>query len=128
MFDTGMKKYVYPPANHSVSEPRVIMMQRAAPLLRSVSSWILSRAPAVCRAPVGAGLLQGLPWPQQLARGVTRGNEYQPKNIKRTNKHGWQKRLSTRGGIELILRRMVKGRKSLTVCGGRLRDAYIRGH
>ncbi|KAM3937563.1 large ribosomal subunit protein bL34m [Leptodactylus fuscus] len=44
-----------------------------------------------------------------------RGMEYQPKFLKRRRTHGWEKRLSTRGGIEVILRRMLKGRKSLTV-------------
>ncbi|XP_011845356.1 PREDICTED: 39S ribosomal protein L34, mitochondrial isoform X1 [Mandrillus leucophaeus] len=55
----------------------------------------------------------GLPTPQQ-ARGKTRGNEYQPSNIKRKNKHGWVRRLSTPAGVQVILRRMLKGRKSLS--------------
>nr|XP_012610968.1 39S ribosomal protein L34, mitochondrial [Microcebus murinus]XP_012610969.1 39S ribosomal protein L34, mitochondrial [Microcebus murinus]XP_020140098.1 39S ribosomal protein L34, mitochondrial [Microcebus murinus]XP_020140099.1 39S ribosomal protein L34, mitochondrial [Microcebus murinus] len=55
----------------------------------------------------------GLPAPQQ-ARGKARGNEYQPSNIKRKRKHGWVRRLSTPAGIQVILRRMLKGRKSLS--------------
>ncbi|XP_067871893.1 39S ribosomal protein L34, mitochondrial [Heterodontus francisci] len=54
------------------------------------------------------------PWSQQQVRTKKRGTEYQPKTIKRIRTHGWQKRISTRGGIEVILRRMLKGRKSLT--------------
>ncbi|XP_006877185.1 PREDICTED: 39S ribosomal protein L34, mitochondrial [Chrysochloris asiatica] len=55
----------------------------------------------------------GLPTPQP-ARGKTRGNEYQPSNIKRKHTHGWIRRLSTAAGIQVILRRMHKGRKSLS--------------
>ncbi|XP_051025516.1 39S ribosomal protein L34, mitochondrial [Acomys russatus] len=55
----------------------------------------------------------GLPSLQQ-ARGRTRGNEYQPSNIKRKHKHGWVRRLSTPAGVQVILRRMLKGRKSLS--------------
>ena len=62
----------------------------------------------------GAGVFKQLPWQHQQIRTVKRGTEYQPKNIKRKRTHGWIKRLSTRGGIEVILRRMLKGRKSLT--------------
>ncbi|KAJ8336373.1 hypothetical protein SKAU_G00375930 [Synaphobranchus kaupii] len=98
---------------------RVVAMQLAAPLFRTVSSWILSRTPELCKAagsgPLGAGRLQNLPWQHQQVRGVKRGTEYQPKNIKRLRTHGWDKRTRTRGGIEVILRRMLKGRKSLTV-------------
>ncbi|XP_059846928.1 39S ribosomal protein L34, mitochondrial [Hypanus sabinus] len=54
------------------------------------------------------------PWSQQQVRMKKRGTEYQPKTIKRLRTHGWLKRISTRGGIEVILRRMLKGRKSLT--------------
>ncbi|KAF7478401.1 large ribosomal subunit protein bL34m isoform X2 [Marmota monax] len=55
----------------------------------------------------------GLPVLQQ-ARGKARGNEYQPSNIKRKHKHGWIRRLSTPAGVQVILRRMLKGRKSLS--------------
>ncbi|XP_003796589.1 39S ribosomal protein L34, mitochondrial [Otolemur garnettii] len=55
----------------------------------------------------------GLPTLQQ-ARGKARGNEYQPSNIKRKRKHGWIRRLSTPAGVQVILRRMLKGRKSLS--------------
>uniref|UniRef100_A0A669QM19 Large ribosomal subunit protein bL34m n=1 Tax=Phasianus colchicus TaxID=9054 RepID=A0A669QM19_PHACC len=47
-------------------------------------------------------------------RTKARGNEYQPNNRKRKRTHGWIKRISTPAGIEVILRRMLKGRKSLT--------------
>ncbi|XP_078525681.1 large ribosomal subunit protein bL34m [Lissotriton helveticus] len=57
---------------------------------------------------------QLLPWRMQQVRTRARGNEYQPKNIKRIATHGWLKRISTRGGIEVILRRLIKGRKSLS--------------
>ncbi|XP_007943521.1 39S ribosomal protein L34, mitochondrial [Orycteropus afer afer] len=55
----------------------------------------------------------GLPTPQP-ARNKARGNEYQPSNIKRKHKHGWIRRLSTPAGVQVILRRMYKGRKSLS--------------
>ncbi|CAM9187275.1 unnamed protein product [Lampetra fluviatilis] len=48
------------------------------------------------------------------ARGRKRGTEYQPKNLKRKHTHGFYRRLATRTGIELVLRRMLKGRRSLT--------------
>uniref|UniRef100_A0A8C2TFZ4 Large ribosomal subunit protein bL34m n=1 Tax=Coturnix japonica TaxID=93934 RepID=A0A8C2TFZ4_COTJA len=47
-------------------------------------------------------------------RTKARGNNYQPNNRKRKRTHGWIKRISTPAGIEVILRRMLKGRKSLT--------------
>ncbi|XP_044311878.1 39S ribosomal protein L34, mitochondrial [Varanus komodoensis] len=55
-----------------------------------------------------------VPWSHQPVRTKARGNEYQPSNIKRKHKHGWIKRIRERSGIEVILRRMLKGRKSLT--------------
>ncbi|XP_048351819.1 39S ribosomal protein L34, mitochondrial [Sphaerodactylus townsendi] len=67
--------------------------------------------------PVGAAQRfpgQGAPWSYQQIRTKARGNEYQPSNIKRKHKHGWIKRIRTASGIEVILRRMLKGRKSLT--------------
>ncbi|KAG8594956.1 hypothetical protein GDO81_001375 [Engystomops pustulosus] len=66
----------------------------------------------------GCGILsQTIPsnWSLIPVRTKKRGMEYQPKFGKRQRTHGWQKRISTRGGIEVILRRMLKGRKSLTV-------------
>ncbi|NXG04725.1 RM34 protein, partial [Sakesphorus luctuosus] len=54
------------------------------------------------------------PWAMQQVRGKARGNEYQPNNRKRKRTHGWCKRISTPGGIAVILRRMLKGRKSLS--------------
>ncbi|KAG8517340.1 39S ribosomal protein L34, mitochondrial [Galemys pyrenaicus] len=61
----------------------------------------------------------GFPDPRCLpallqTRGRARGNEYQPSNIKRKHKHGWIRRLSTPAGVQVILRRMLKGRKSLS--------------
>ncbi|GAB0200569.1 39S ribosomal protein L34, mitochondrial [Grus americana] len=53
-------------------------------------------------------------WNHQQIRTKARGNEYQPNNRKRKRTHGWIKRISTPAGIEVILRRMLKGRKSLT--------------
>uniref|UniRef100_A0A8B9C8F5 Large ribosomal subunit protein bL34m n=1 Tax=Anser brachyrhynchus TaxID=132585 RepID=A0A8B9C8F5_9AVES len=50
----------------------------------------------------------------QQVRTKARGNEYQPNNRKRKRTHGWIKRISTPAGIEVILRRMLKGRKSLS--------------
>ncbi|XP_004647443.1 39S ribosomal protein L34, mitochondrial [Octodon degus] len=55
----------------------------------------------------------GIPAPLQ-ARGKARGNEYQPSNTKRKRKHGWVRRLSTPAGVQVVLRRMLKGRASLT--------------
>ncbi|CAJ0918316.1 unnamed protein product [Ranitomeya imitator] len=66
----------------------------------------------------GCGILsRTLPpnWSLLPVRTKKRGMEYQPKFLKRQRTHGWIKRTSTRGGIEVILRRMLKGRKSLTV-------------
>ncbi|KAF6306702.1 mitochondrial ribosomal protein L34 [Rhinolophus ferrumequinum] len=80
----------------------------------------------VCRstAPLGVRWLQPQAWLRlpdawglpatQPSRGKARGNEYQPSNIKRKHKHGWVKRLSTPPGVQVILRRMLKGRKSLS--------------
>ncbi|XP_029929668.1 large ribosomal subunit protein bL34m [Myripristis murdjan] len=91
--------------------------------LRSLSNWVLSRTavgPQISRCgplPLqaeGSGVYQQLPWEYQQVRTRKRGTEYQPKNIKRKRTHGWIKRISTQGGIEVILRRMLKGRKSLT--------------
>lgn len=86
--------------------------------LRSFS-WFLSSGAATPRAsrlPAAEGgeVFQQLPWQYQQVRTRKRGTEYQPKNIKRKRTHGWIKRLSSKGGIEVILRRMLKGRKSLS--------------
>ncbi|XP_078279830.1 large ribosomal subunit protein bL34m [Rhinoraja longicauda] len=54
------------------------------------------------------------PWSRQQVRTKKRGTEYQPKFIKRLRTHGWKKRISTPAGIVVILRRMLKGRTSLT--------------
>ncbi|XP_033926756.1 large ribosomal subunit protein bL34m [Melopsittacus undulatus] len=60
------------------------------------------------------GISPVCPWTHQQIRTKARGNEYQPNNRKRKRTHGWIKRISTPAGIEVILRRMLKGRKSLT--------------
>nr|XP_046265562.1 39S ribosomal protein L34, mitochondrial [Scatophagus argus] len=91
--------------------------------LRSFSNWIVPRpaiGPQILRCgPLssqaeGSGVFQQLPWQYQQVRTKKRGTEYQPKNIKRKRTHGWIKRMSSQGGIEVVLRRMLKGRKSLS--------------
>ncbi|XP_028987651.1 39S ribosomal protein L34, mitochondrial isoform X2 [Betta splendens] len=91
--------------------------------LRLFSNWIVPRettGPQIHRCgPLssqaeGVSGFQQLPWSYQQVRTRKRGTEYQPKNIKRKRTHGWIKRLSSQGGIEVLLRRMLKGRKSLS--------------
>lgn len=91
--------------------------------LRYFSSWIVPRSaarPQISRCgPIslqaeGSGVFQQPQWQYQQVRTRKRGTEYQPKNIKRKRTHGWIKRLSSQGGIEVLLRRMLKGRKSLS--------------
>ncbi|XP_074161542.1 large ribosomal subunit protein bL34m [Sminthopsis crassicaudata] len=83
------------------------------PQLRTLS--LLTRTPTEPHGCVHAAQPGALaPWGCQQVRSKARGNEYQPSNIKRKRKHGWIKRLSTPGGIKVILRRMLKGRKSLS--------------
>ncbi|XP_006928641.1 39S ribosomal protein L34, mitochondrial isoform X1 [Acinonyx jubatus] len=86
--------------------------QRLAPLWsascsQAPSRWLQPRA--WLGLPDAWGLLAA-----QQSRGKARGNEYQPSNIKRKHKHGWIRRLSTPAGVQVILRRMHKGRKSLS--------------
>ncbi|XP_077471159.1 large ribosomal subunit protein bL34m [Stigmatopora argus] len=85
--------------------------------LRFFSSCFVPRTPVdqqICSQAEGASVFRQLPWQYQQVRTRKRGTEYQPKNLKRKRTHGWIKRMKTRGGIEVILRRMLKGRKSLT--------------
>ncbi|XP_020796598.2 39S ribosomal protein L34, mitochondrial [Boleophthalmus pectinirostris] len=89
--------------------------------LRLFSSWFLPRttpglsnpSPLSAQAE-GSGIFRQPPWQIQQVRTRKRGTEYQPKNLKRKRTHGWIKRCSTQGGIEVLLRRMLKGRKSLS--------------
>ncbi|NXD32789.1 RM34 protein, partial [Spelaeornis formosus] len=53
-------------------------------------------------------------WNSQQIREKSRGNEYQPNNWKRKRTHGWVRRIRSPGGIAVILRRMLKGRRSLS--------------
>ncbi|XP_078412481.1 large ribosomal subunit protein bL34m [Cetorhinus maximus] len=82
--------------------------------LLSRPSGLLIPSSLAGRAETGGLSSRFFPWSQGQVRTKKRGTEYQPKTIKRIRTHGWQKRISTRGGIEVILRRMLKGRKSLT--------------
>ncbi|XP_065132355.1 large ribosomal subunit protein bL34m [Paramisgurnus dabryanus] len=87
--------------------------------LRSISSSVLSRTRPALQSTLntkaeGACVFQQPLWHFQQVRTGKRGTEYQPNNIKRKRTHGWIKRISTPSGIEVILRRMLKGRKSLT--------------
>jgi len=40
---------------------------------------------------------------------------YQPKKKKRLKKHGFMKRMSSKGGKKILSKRRAKGRKSLAV-------------
>jgi large subunit ribosomal protein L34 len=40
---------------------------------------------------------------------------FQPSRKKRTNKHGFRKRMASVGGIKVINARRAKGRKKLTI-------------
>ncbi|XP_019360158.1 PREDICTED: 39S ribosomal protein L34, mitochondrial [Gavialis gangeticus] len=87
------------------------------PLLPPVGAWApQSRAASILCSWRPAGLCQGQApgWGRPPARTKARGNEYQPKNLKRKRTHGWMKRIHEASGIRVILRRMLKGRKSLS--------------
>ncbi|KAL7842555.1 hypothetical protein SRHO_G00242440 [Serrasalmus rhombeus] len=79
------------------------------------SSWALFSGQRTTASKTTGVRISPLPsWQYQQVRTGKRGTEYQPKNIKRKRTHGWIKRISTQSGIEVILRRMLKGRRSLT--------------
>ncbi|XP_023283895.1 39S ribosomal protein L34, mitochondrial isoform X2 [Seriola lalandi dorsalis] len=105
------------------SIPAVNLATMGTSPLRLFSNWMAPRAAAglqisrcgpLSSQAEGSGVFQQLPWQYQQVRTRKRGTEYQPKNIKRKRTHGWIKRISSQGGIEVILRRMLKGRKSLS--------------
>ncbi|XP_019403612.1 PREDICTED: 39S ribosomal protein L34, mitochondrial [Crocodylus porosus] len=90
------------------------------PLLPAVAAWApQSRTASILCSWRPAGFCPGGPgqapgWGRPPARTKARGNEYQPKNLKRKRTHGWIKRIREASGIRVILRRMLKGRKSLS--------------
>lgn len=43
---------------------------------------------------------------------------WQPKKLKRLKKHGFLKRMKSKGGQDVLKRRRAKGRKKLTVTTG----------
>ncbi|KAM6395954.1 large ribosomal subunit protein bL34m [Rhynochetos jubatus] len=87
-------------------------------LLRPASALCGSREPPPRSrlVPPPAGGFPGppCPWNRQQIRTKARGNEYRPNNRKRKRTHGWIKRIGTPAGVEVILRRMLKGRQSLS--------------
>lgn len=94
----------------SLSLPSFLLRHVAASPFQLRAASVLSRSrelPLGLVGPVSS-------WSLQQVRLKARGNEYQPNNRKRKRTHGWIKRISTPGGIEVILRRMLKGRKSLS--------------
>lgn len=85
------------------------LSRQLGPVSRAIQDVRWLQPQTLLRLPDAWGLLT-----MQPSRGKARGNEYQPSNIKRKHKHGWIKRLSTPAGVQVILRRMLKGRKSLS--------------
>nr|DBA28278.1 TPA: hypothetical protein GDO54_008665 [Pyxicephalus adspersus] len=106
----GLSRLLWKP-----SLPTVFTQQRT--LSNVFRSWNLGEMPS-SSLPAGNSILsRAVPshWSLISVRTKRRGMEYQPKFLKRQRTHGWLTRISTRGGIEVILRRKLKGRKSLTV-------------
>ncbi|KAI8483590.1 39S ribosomal protein L34, mitochondrial [Branchiostoma belcheri] len=62
---------------------------------------------------LASGLSRALPRFTQPSCSATMGRNYQPSNTRRWNVHSYETRLKTRGGIEVLLRRMLKGRHNL---------------